>query len=462
MAGTLASAALLFACVDAKDPYDNTGGSGGSEAGYGTVQFNQIQHDDAWIEYSAGSKADPEQDVNSYIVSIVNPTTGEVVVNGITGERYTWTYAEVSGQVITIPSGKYKVVAKNLATEPLADWETPYFYGESDMTVKISELTRVNVTCSRANVGVTVQYDQTFIDRVDNPYVQVYMDYTDPATATKYKADLEFPIDEERIGYFQVPADGMLYVLVSGIRKEDGQALQDQHFIIPDVKASNKINVNVKYQQTGEGSLSVGVDVTVDERPVEVEVPDGEGVIDGGDGNENWENPDPGPGPEPGDEISISGYSFNGSAFDIDQTLNLEFAFEQNYVIDIEFDVPAGIAELWVNIDSKALEPLLPDYQLYCGTPFDIANLPDYTQGGADWVYLLSNPQIGLIDLSDPIKGKTNHIFSIGGLMEMLAAAALGLDPVPDMPGTHLFHLRVKDNNGNEQTATLTLYMYME
>lgn len=459
----LGTGAVFTSCVDAKDPYSPNNPDQGR---MGTMSVGTLdrQGDFIVVEPDGKTKADGAAvpDVETFRLAILDYKAGSVVHNNLTGEDYKWeTFAEVSGQLVTIPSGKYKLEAASLPTEPLADWETPYYYGVQDFTVRISELTKVDLVCKLANVKVTVDYDQDFLDKVENPSVQVYFDYTDPATAKKVTADLNYAVGETRAGYFKVPDDGKLYVKVTGTRIEDGKPLGDgegQTKIISNVAAMQWHKVKVGYQQTGSLSSSVTVDYSTIDSEHMVEIPDGDGIIDGGPNNDNWENEG---GDEPGgDEFGIVGANYNGNTFDISQQLTVSVA--DNNKIDVRFDAPKGIDQLYVTIESDALAALLPGLGLANKVPFDIANPPAVSEKPGDvdesmwWVNMFASQEIGILDPDVPIKGKKSHTFSVGGLMELLGGVA---DPAANGPAVHKFGLKMVDASGAVKEATLSIYL---
>lgn len=461
--GVLAAATVFTSCVDAKDPYSPNNPDQGR---MGTMSITSLGREGDFIVVDGSTKAGAAEvpDVSTFRVAVLDNKGQGVVHNNLTNEDYAWaTFAEVEGQLVTIPSGKYKLEAASLANEPLAAWETPYYYGVQDFTVRISELSNVDLVCKLANVKVTVDYDQEFLDKVDNPQVQVYFDYTDPATARKVSADLIYAVGETRAGYFKVPADGKLYVKVTGIRKEDEKPIGSddspgQTKIISGVEAMQWHKVKVGYQQTGQISASVTVDYSTIDSEHMIEIPDGDGVIDGGPNNGNWDNEG---GNEPGGgELSIAGANFNGSAFDITQQLTVSVA--DNNVIDVRFDAPEGIDQLYVTIKSDALASLLPGLGLANGVPFDIANPPALSEKPEDvdegmwWVNMFAMSDIGILDPNVPIKGKTSHTFSVGGLMSLLGSVA---DPANNGPAVHEFVLKMVDASGAVKEATLAVYL---
>ena len=197
----MAAGGLLASCVEAKDPYNPTGGN---ENRYGTMSVSSLGREGDFIvvESDGATKADAAAvpDVGTFRVAVLDSKGENVVHDNINDKDYRWnTFAEVEGQLVTIPSGKYKLEAASLTDEPQAAWETPYYYGVQDFTVRISELTDVSLVCKLANVKVTVEYDQEFLDKVDNPQVQVYFDYTDETAQSERGSDLVLLGDPGRI-----------------------------------------------------------------------------------------------------------------------------------------------------------------------------------------------------------------------------------------------------------------------
>lgn len=464
--GVLASAAVLTSCVSEKDPYNPNGGDQGR---MGTVSIGSLNREGDFVvvEFTkAAAAAAALPDVESFRVAILDSKGENVVQNSITGEKYQWpTFAEVNGQMLTIHSGKYKLEAANLETEPLAAWDTPYYYGLKDFTVKISELTKVDLICKLANVKATVEYDPEFIEKVDNPSVEVYTDFTDPTIATMVFAPLTFEVGETRAGYFKVPtiaSERKLYVKVTGKRKADGKPIGNgddgsQLKIISKINPMEWHKIKIRYQETGQISPSVVIDHTTVDSDHTIEIPDGDGVIDGGPNNDNWE--DEGGDTPGGDALAIVGANFNDAPFDISEQLNVSVANAN--VIDVRLDAPKGIDQLYVSIESEALRSMLPMLGLGYGVPFDIANppadseRPEGVDAGMWWVNMFAGEGIGILDPAVPIKGKTSHTFSVGGLMSLLAS----LPGSTSEKNTHKFNLRLVDADGKEKKATLAIHL---
>ena len=68
-----------------------------------------------------------------------------------------------NGQYLTVAPGQYTVIAhSNNWDGDGSGFNTPYYYGETTVTVKTKTVTTAKVTCTLANVKVTVNFSQEF------------------------------------------------------------------------------------------------------------------------------------------------------------------------------------------------------------------------------------------------------------------------------------------------------------
>ena len=68
-----------------------------------------------------------------------------------------------NGQYLTLAPGQYTVVAHSYNWDGNGSgFNTPYYYGETTVTVKTKTVTTAKVTCTLANVKVTVNFSQDF------------------------------------------------------------------------------------------------------------------------------------------------------------------------------------------------------------------------------------------------------------------------------------------------------------
>lgn len=292
---------LLASCVSRQEADPNAKGTG-------RFTVASLSGDGEYVTFE--TKAGESVDVSGFHVAVLDQD-GESLPGG-----FEWdSFAEIDGQTITIPSGKYRFTAHNRPKVPTpAAWEYPVYEGTTDFSVKIGALTEVKLVCKLTNIKVTLDFTENFRRMVDQATVEVYTDYTDPDKAEKKKANLIWTPEETRAGYFDVPEDGQIYVCVKGIRKEDGKPLgngEGQTFKIVkreggSLQAQDWAKILIGYEQSGTGGLSVSVDPELHEEDHTVIVPDGDDVINGGEDNENWEGDDDPNGGSSGGEDSAS------------------------------------------------------------------------------------------------------------------------------------------------------------
>ena len=71
--------------------------------------------------------------------------------------------ATLNGEQIVLAPGQYKVIAHSSNWDGSGSgFNTPYYYGETTVTVKTKTLTTAKVTCTLANVKVTVNFSDEF------------------------------------------------------------------------------------------------------------------------------------------------------------------------------------------------------------------------------------------------------------------------------------------------------------
>lgn len=159
----------------------------------------------------------------------------------------------LSGQQIRLEAGTYTVKASSNGFDGFeSGFDIPYYAGSQQITVQTGKEVTANITCTLANVKVTVNYDQSFIDAFQS------------ATATVKSAmegvnELSFRMgDELKPAYFPV-AD--LTATISVTNHSGQQFSQDTP--ITNVKARKHYILNFKVAETGDiGGVSVSVDGT--------------------------------------------------------------------------------------------------------------------------------------------------------------------------------------------------------
>lgn len=158
---------------------------------------------------------------------------------------------------IKLLAGTYTIIAHS------ANWDgngsgfgTPYYYGSSTVTVKPKSLVKGSVTCTQANVKLTVNYDQSFLNGFKSAKTTI-------SSVLDGISPLEFVMNETtKSGY--IPADDFTAKL-DVVNKNDVSYTRDVEFT--DVQPRDHYILNFKVADEGylgDGTNS-GIEVEVDE-----------------------------------------------------------------------------------------------------------------------------------------------------------------------------------------------------
>ena len=376
----------------------------------GTLSF-RLNPTGEFIQTAQSKATTSTVDVNQFTLAIKN-------AEGSTVESWD-RFADVPS-VISLDKGDYTLEASSPDTKPAA-FNQPIYAGSQAFTIEPSKLASVEVNCKLSNMKVEVTYTDSFLAEITDFVVVVSISKDDDGFLT-------FTRETTDAGYFQVAP---LTIQIEGKRVLDGSEVIETAYI-SEVAAQDFHRIRLNAVETGNLQASIQIDYTTNDKEVNIEIP---GEDEETQTPDDPDDPDPTPG---SDTPTISGAGF-------DEPLVLTDAQAgNNPTVDITVATPGStIAELWVEIDSPELgEELLSAMGLY--GPFDMANLTS----GSDTETILN--ELGLIDKNDPIKGKTTYTFSIGTFMQFLTAGDSGsLD--------HKFHIRVKNAEGVDNSATLTI-----
>lgn len=373
-----------------------------------------------------------EVSINDFVVRIKGTTLKNTVLDSV------WQrYADMPS-IVTIPAGTYKIEAYN--GKQRTGFDTPYYYGSREFTVGIQELTDAQVVCKLACVKVTVEFTDLFESNVGDGLCLVHNVNGDVLQFSKTENGMA--------GYIAVPSDSSLVVTVRGKYLEDQTELGQTYYIKKVEPAQwHKItlSVNTMAGVTTDGMLTI--DHNVQQKDTTVMVPGGNDIIDNNGDPGNWdenEPTDPEKPEEPGED-SKNVPEVAGVDFDIDQLLPVLLPEDENETVkvDVSMKVLEGIDSLVVTIDSKALTDEVLGMVSLAKT-FDIANVSSLEREE-----MLK--ELGMIKEGDPIKGKTSHVFSVGGFMPMLALVQ------QEPTEVHKFYLRVVDKKKNVTVKVLTI-----
>ena len=122
---TIASAFLMFMASCQKSPVQNAKGDG-------FLSFGEFSLE---VDEAVDTKADPAGD--NYSIEIID-------ADGATVKTLTYAQVKANGDMVTLPSGVYTLVAKSLAGEvPVASWENPVYGTSKQFIIKAGEVTQI-------------------------------------------------------------------------------------------------------------------------------------------------------------------------------------------------------------------------------------------------------------------------------------------------------------------------------
>lgn len=171
-------------------------------------------------------------------------------------------------EYLALLAGEY--VAKVQVGEKRAmSFDTIYYYGEQPFTVTAGEVADVNVECKMQSTIVTVNYDATVLEKLDEGY------FTTVAIAESYDAAaiesgdvLSLTYTESGNGYVIMPeGKSSLFWHFEGTHPVEGDIMKEA--VIENVKPSTKYTISLKYSKDAPGNLVF--EATVDESIDEIE-----------------------------------------------------------------------------------------------------------------------------------------------------------------------------------------------
>ena len=154
---------------------------------------------------------------------------------------------EVRGERLILPVGVY-TVAVSSNHDGKAHWETPFYAGSEEVTVKQGEITNAKVTCTIANTKVSVKYADSMRD--------YFSDYQ--TTVSNSSGELTYTRDEYRSGYF---APEKLTVQLDLVNRDGNKFALKR--VYPDVKPQCHYTFAFKLNTEGDGDTDAGMDMDV-------------------------------------------------------------------------------------------------------------------------------------------------------------------------------------------------------
>ena len=160
--------------------------------------------------------------------------------------------AEWQGKQFALPAGSYTIVAHSHGFNGQASgFDNPYYYGTTTTTITAGQKATASVTCTLANVKVSVQFDDAFKKAFQTAKVTV-------ASQVSGIAPQEVEMGRD-IKPIYVPV-GTIKAMVS-VENKSSQTVSMEK-VITEVKARDHYILKYKVKQQGNGSITVEADAT--------------------------------------------------------------------------------------------------------------------------------------------------------------------------------------------------------
>lgn len=199
------------------------------------------------VNTSTITRAEAAYNPEQFAVQIIN-AQGEVVEE-TTNFNTNW-----SGKTIELPVGTYTIKASSAGFDGTSSgFDKPYYTGSTEVTIESGKTANPKIECTLANVKVTVNFDQSFVDAFASAEVEVDDNQSpnnegiNPLTFAMGKTT--------QSGYFPVTD---LKAVVSVVNKHGVANSQTNE--ITDVKARNHYILNYKVEESTGGNVTVTVD----------------------------------------------------------------------------------------------------------------------------------------------------------------------------------------------------------
>lgn len=433
----------LSACHDGDLP-----GANKEDGGLGLVHLKSLTVDLTNAEHimnnNVGSRSGRSGiDMANFQVEIWDENEKELVNE--------WSYEDMP-EIFELEVGEYKAVVYNKVIAD-ADFDTPYFYGESPFTITLNHVTDIDkVICKLANIKVSIRYENNLYNLLEDDA---------KVTVSCGGSSLIFNKEETRSGYFKANSDNLLVRFEGRINGE----LETNFLHIPNVAPGQHriITYSVKNPPVGPGSETgfvdpngISIDTSVEDEDLTTTVNNSEDPIPNPE-DPGKEDPKDDPGkpddpPTPPAENTIEITAVEPLSFDKD--ISVEALIKESASAIVNITAEKGITNFVVSIatSSAVFESIFSSVIPF---EFDLA-YPDKKVVNGVVV-----GDYGDGEYKDVTKTYTGFGFPVGadvkGATHLEFNITEFLEPLSSFNGSHRFTLIVTDSTGNKSKKTLTL-----
>lgn len=226
---------LLFACEADKE----------GMSGVGYLRLGVAGSDDVI------TKAEETYDAEVFTVTITNKTSGEVA-------KTIEAWAKGEKQEIALEPGTYTISATSAGYDSKAAFDKPYYAGEDEIEITAGNSVERTLTCTLANVRVSVVFDEALLAKYADRTITVSVD-------GGAGNSLNFGRDEagrDKQAYFPV-ADLTAKISISKPQGSGDANPYEYSYTVEDVQARHWYILTYRLPDTGDGDFTVTYDPTM-------------------------------------------------------------------------------------------------------------------------------------------------------------------------------------------------------
>ncbi len=166
---------------------------------------------------------------------------------------------ELNALKIELVAGEYtvEVYSNNYDGNSAFGENGAYYYGSTKVSVTKGGTTTANITCTLANVKVTVNFDTQLVGQLDGKTITAQVTSKTQSVTAR---DFSSANTENKVAFFPVGDLNVAIAIMNGETKE-----HDLTHEITEVKARDHYILNIKLQETGTENITVQVDPSMQE-----------------------------------------------------------------------------------------------------------------------------------------------------------------------------------------------------
>lgn len=226
---------LGFACEADKE---NMGGVGYLRLG--VVESNDVI-----------TKAEETYNPEVFTVTITNKTSGEVA-------KTIEAWAKGEKQEIALEPGTYTISAVSAGYDKKAAFDKPYYAGQEEIQITAGNAVEKTVTCTLANVRVSVVFDEALLEKYADRTITVSVD-GGAGNALNFGRQ---EAGRDKQAYFPV-ADLTATISITKPQGSGDATPYEYSYTIDDVQAKHWYILTYRLPDTGDGDFTVTYDPTM-------------------------------------------------------------------------------------------------------------------------------------------------------------------------------------------------------